>query len=251
MMTEDERAFEWLAGDPASGLLFLCDHASPAVPARYGDLGLGPDQFRRHIAYDIGAAALTRALAASFGAPAILGVWSRLLIDLNRGADDPTLVMAISDGALIPGNRHADAAEIADRIARYHAPYHAAVTAGIDAMIADAITPALISIHSFTPVWRGAARKWHTAILWDRDDRLAGPLLYAMRAEPDWIVGDNEPYSGALQGDTMETHGTKRGLPHALIEVRQDLIADEAGVARMTAALTRALRSALASAKIG
>jgi predicted N-formylglutamate amidohydrolase len=250
-MTEPHDAFESLAGDPASGLLFLCDHASNAIPPGYGTLGLPENEFHRHIAYDIGAAALTRALASSFGAPALLGRWSRLLIDLNRGADDPTLVMEVSDGAIIPGNRGAGPAEIARRAAAYHAPYHAAVAASIDAAIAAGHPPSLVSIHSFTPVWKGVPRKWQAAILWDRDDRLAGPLLAAMRAEPGWIVGDNEPYSGALEGDTMETHGTKRGLPHALIEVRQDLIADEAGVTHMARALERALRAALTAAGLG
>ena len=124
-------AFEAIAGRPGtSPLLFLCDHASNALPE--GGLGLEPALFSTHIAYDIGAAAVTRALAGAYGAPALLGRWSRLLIDLNRGADDPTLVMKLSDGSIIPGNRDADAAEVARRIADYHAPYHAAITAELD-----------------------------------------------------------------------------------------------------------------------
>jgi len=165
---------------PASGespLLFLCDHASNQLPAAYGSLGLKPDLFETHIAYDIGAAAVTRALAAAYGAAAVMGAWSRLLVDLNRGADDPTIVMKLSDGSIIPGNRDADAAEVARRIAAYHAPYHAAISAEIARIERTGQVPVLISMHSFTPSWRGVPRRWEMGVLWDRDGRLAGPLL--------------------------------------------------------------------------
>jgi len=246
--SDPETAFDCVPGAVAAPLVFLCDHASNAVPARYGDLGLGAEQFARHIAWDIGAGALTRALAAAFGAPAFLGRWSRLLVDLNRGAEDPTIVMRLSDGAIIPGNAGADAAEIAERIARYHRPYHRAIAAAIDASLGAGTAPTLVSMHSFTPAWKGDPRPWHVGILWDRDPRLAVPLLEAFRAEPGLVVGDNEPYHGALEDDTMWTHGTQRGLPHALIEIRQDLIETAAGVARMTDIVGRALRRALAQA---
>jgi predicted N-formylglutamate amidohydrolase len=119
-----EKGFEAISG--SGNVLFLCDHAANALPAAHGTLGLLPGLFHTHIAYDIGAAAVTRELAHRYGAPALLGVWSRLLIDLNRGADDPTIVMKLSDGSIIPGNRDADQGEVARRIAAYHAPYHAA-----------------------------------------------------------------------------------------------------------------------------
>src|SRR5882757_3962442 len=169
-----ENAFEAIAGrsDSESPLLFLCDHASNALPE--GGLGLDPRLLQTHIAYDIGAAAVTRALAAAYGAPALLGGWSRLLIDLNRGADDPTLVMKLSDGSIIPGNRDADAAEVARRIAAYHAPYHAAIGAELDRMGAKAV---IISMHSFTPSWKGRPRPWEVGVLYDRDTRLAAPLM--------------------------------------------------------------------------
>jgi predicted N-formylglutamate amidohydrolase len=142
-----------------SALLFLCDHASNAIPADYDRLGLAAPLFETHIAYDIGAAFVTRALAGAYGAAALLGNVSRLLIDLNRGADDPTLVMKLSDGSIIPGNRGADAAEVARRLERFHAPYHAAIRAQIARIGRQAI---LISIHSFTPpgkAWDGPG-KW-------------------------------------------------------------------------------------------
>lgn len=242
---EIEPAFEFIPGDDRVPLLFLCDHASNALPRAYGDLGLPPQQLTRHIAWDIGAADLTRRLAAEFGAPAFLGAWSRLLIDLNRGPDDPTIVMRISDGAAIPGNAKADAAEFARRIAHYHAPYHAAIKAAIDARVDAGLAPALISMHSFTPAWKSVPRPWHVGILWDRDDRIAKPLIRAFEAEPGIVVGDNEPYHGALEGDTLWTHGTARGLPHVLIEIRNDQLADEAGIAAMTQLVSRALRRAM------
>jgi predicted N-formylglutamate amidohydrolase len=228
----------------ATPLLFLCDHASNALPAAYGTLGLAPELFGTHIASDIGAAEVTRTLAGAFGAPAILGTWSRLLVDLNRGADDPTLVMKLSDGSLIPGNARIDAAETARRIADFHAPYHAAVAAEIAAMRMLGTLPVLVSMHSFTPVWKGWARPWEIGILWDRDGRLAKPLIAEFERD-GFVVGDNEPYDGELEGDTLYRHGTMLGLPHVLIEMRQDLIADatmaRAFAARLVPILTRAL----------
>jgi predicted N-formylglutamate amidohydrolase len=223
--------FERIEGPPESGVLIICDHASNALPPEYGSLGLGAEAFGRHIAYDIGAAGVTRGLARRLNAPAVLSTFSRLLIDPNRGADDPTLVMRLSDGALIPGNARIDQAEIDRRRERYWRPYRDAAAAEIDAMLAAGVTPAILSIHSFTPVWKGAPRPWHVALLWDLDARLARPLFDALGAERDLVVGDNEPYDGALEGDTMFDLGTARGLPHVLIEIRQDLIADEKGQA--------------------
>lgn len=211
-----ENAFEAITGN--GSILLLCDHASNALPP--GGLGLDASLLCTHIAYDIGAAAVTRALAKAYGAPALLGSWSRLLIDLNRGEDDPTLVMKLSDGSIIPGNRTADAGEVARRIARYHAPYHAAIDAELDRIGQGAV---LVSLHSFTPSWKGRPRPWEFGVLYDRDIRLAGPLM-ARLAEAGFAVGDNEPYSGALEGDTLWRHGTCRGLPHVLIEMRQDLV---------------------------
>jgi predicted N-formylglutamate amidohydrolase len=222
-------------------LLFLCDHAGNALPPGYDALGLAPELFRTHIAYDIGAAEVTRALAAAFGAPAVLGIFSRLLIDLNRGPDDPTLVMKLSDGSIIPGNRSVDAAELENRIARYHAPYHQAIAAEI----ARLKNLPLISIHSFTPAWKGEPRPWQVGVLWDQDRRLAGPLMTRL-AEAGFVVGDNEPYSGALEGDTLNLHGTKNGLPHVLIEIRQDLIGDEAAARAFAQTLAPIIKSALA-----
>jgi predicted N-formylglutamate amidohydrolase len=234
-----ENALEAIAGSVDSGLLFLCDHASNHLPD--GALGLDPALLQTHIAYDIGAAAVTRAMAKAYGAPAFLGAWSRLLIDLNRGADDPTIVMKLSDGSIIPGNRHADAAEVARRIAAFHAPYHAAIAAALEKMSKEA---AVISMHSFTPAWKGRPRPWEVGVLYDRDRRLADPLMARLR-EAGFNVGDNEPYSGALEGDTLYQHGTCRGLPHALIEMRQDLIASDVAAQAFALRLKPILDAAL------
>jgi len=238
-----ESAFEAVSG--TGSILFLCDHASNALPAGLDHLGLDPALFATHIAYDIGAAQVTRALAAAYGAPAVLGVWSRLLIDLNRGADDPTIVMKLSDGSLIPGNRHAGSDEIARRITAFHAPYHAAITRALDQMGPDAV---VISMHSFTPSWKGVPRKWDYGVLYDRDTRLALPLMRRLE-QAGFTVGDNEPYTGALEGDTLYKHGTQRGLPHVLIEMRQDLIGTPALAQEFAARLKPVLDMALADMK--
>jgi predicted N-formylglutamate amidohydrolase len=221
-------------------LLLLCDHASGALPPAYGGLGLEPALFATHIARDIGAAAVTSAWASHFRASAVLAAWSRLLIDLNRGEDDPTLVMKLSDGSIIPGNRNVDAAEIAGRIAQFHVPYHAAIAAEIVRLG----KPALVSVHSFTPVWKGQARPWEIGILWDRDDRLAAPLMRVLR-EAGFVVGDNEPYSGALENDTLNRHGAKNGLPHVLIEIRQDLVGNDGAAIAFAGRLRPLLAAAL------
>lgn len=222
--------FERIEGALDRGLLVICDHAANRFPPGYDALGLPREALERHIAYDIGAAWLTRRLAARLGAPAVLSTFSRLLIDANRGADDPTLVMRISDGALVPGNARIDAREVERRRDLYWAPYRAAVEATIGSMLATGEPPAILSIHSFTPVWRGAPRRWKVGVLWDNDPRLPQPLMDALAREDDLSadeIGDNEPYEGALPGDTINAVATARGLSNALIEVRQDLIADQ------------------------
>jgi predicted N-formylglutamate amidohydrolase len=242
-------AFEALPAALDSGALIICDHASNAIPPGYGTLGLPREALDRHIAYDIGAAEVTRALAAQLGAPAVLSTYSRLIIDPNRGLDDPTLVMRYSDGAIVPGNAYIDVAEIARRSARFWTPYRQEIAATVDAMIATGEPPALISIHSFTAVWRGVSRPWKIGVLWDRDGRIPKPLIEALLAEPGLCaddVGDNEPYDGALAGDTIDATATSRGLANALIEIRQDLIAERKNALVWAERIARLLRPILA-----
>lgn len=229
-------------GDLASGLLFLCDHASNTLPPEYGDLGLPAEAFRRHIAYDIGAAPLTRALAEALNAPAILTTWSRLLLDPNRGRDDPTLVMRLSDGQVVPGNHPISEDEIEARLKRFYDPYDEVIRDTLDRFAMARIVPIVISIHSFTPIWRGKARPWHIAMLHDADRRVADPLIAALGEDPTLVVGDNEPYDGALKGDTLYRHATRRGLPNVILEIRQDLIADDGGVRQWADRLAPILR---------
>jgi predicted N-formylglutamate amidohydrolase len=224
------QSFTRVEGRPGAGLLLLCDHASNHVPDQYGALGLRLEEFDRHIAYDIGAEAVTRGLARRLQAPALLTTFSRLLIDPNRGADDPTLIMKLSDGAIIPGNAHVSPEERAYRIMTFYQPYHDAIKDWIDRSLEQGIVPALLSIHSFTPVWRETPRPWHVGILWDRDARLPMPMINRLQLMSDLPVGDNEPYHGSLDGDTLNKHGTGRGLAHALVELRQDLVATKSGV---------------------
>ena len=225
------RPYRSIAGDLRTGLLILCDHAENAIPEPYGTLGLRPEDLNRHIAYDLGAASVTERLAELLDAPAVLSRFSRLLIDPNRGLDDPTLVMQISDGLVVPGNAGLDEAAVAARVTRYYAPYHQAIERAIDAAISAGKPPVIVSVHSFTQAWKGVARPWSVGVLWDKDPRLALPLIEGFRAIPGIVVGDNAPYTGQLKGDTLYRHGTGRGLAHALIEVRQDLILGSEGQA--------------------
>ena len=229
-----------VAGDPACGWLLLCDHARAALPAEHGDLGLPPVAFERHISHDIGAEALTRALARRLGAPAVMAGFSRLLIDPNRGEDDPTIVMRLSDGQVVPGNHPLPADVLARRIARFHRPYHEAIDAAIGHAMAAGVRPIIFSVHSFTPAWKGVPRPWHATMLYDRDDRLARCVIDALTGDPAFAraverqgaartFALNEPYDGALRGDTIHRHCTLRGLASGLIEVRQDLLAAEDG----------------------
>jgi predicted N-formylglutamate amidohydrolase len=225
-------SYEIVAGDITSGAIVIADHASSVMPPEFAHLGMPAHELQRHIAYDIGVEWLTRAMAARLGAPAVLSRFSRLLIDPNRGDDDPTLVMRLSDGAVVPGNARIGEADVRQRMERFSLPYHAAVASVIDTMNGAGMIPAVISIHSFTPWMKGIDRPWHVGVLWDSDPRLAVPLIELLRSDTTIITGDNEPYDGALQGDSMSRHCIRRGIAHVLIEVRQDLIAVEADAIR-------------------
>jgi len=214
---------ERIAGDDPR-ILLICDHASAAVP-RDIDLGIAPGLLTRHIAIDIGAAPLTRTLAAQLDAPAILATVSRLVIDLHRQPDHPRLIPETSDGHPVPGNIGADRFA---RIARFHAPYHRALAAEIVRQ-----RPQLIaSIHSFTPKLEegGTDRPWQIGILSNRDRRTADAIIPMLEAR-GIVTGDNEPYSGRLLNATLNRHAEAAGIPSVAIEVRNDLIADARGVA--------------------
>jgi predicted N-formylglutamate amidohydrolase len=243
----EEESYSILPGRADRGLVILCDHAGNSLPEEYGTLGLPAEQLRRHIAYDIGVAPIVRALAAEFDAPAVITRFSRLLIDPNRGRDDPTLIMRLSDGAVIPGNRQLDAAERERRVERYYEPYHQAIARVIDQCLETGRPPVLLSIHSFTESWKEFTRPWHVGVLWGDDDRLAKPLLDGFYAEGDLIVGENEPYAGQLVGDCLWQHGAQRGLTNAIVEIRQDLIRDAAGQAAWCRRICRVMEKVLSN----
>jgi predicted N-formylglutamate amidohydrolase len=214
------------------GLVLIADHARRELPEEYGDLGLPAGEFDRHIAYDIGVEDVTRRLAAALGVPAVIAGFSRLLIDPNRGEDDPTLIRQLYDGTVVPGNYPIAAEERERRLDRFYRPYHDAVGAMIKSVAqASGRAPFIFSVHSFTPAMQGHVRPWHVGVLWDLDDRAALPLIGMLSEDPTLVVGDNEPYDGALRGDTMFRHAIVNGFAHALIEIRQDLIADGLGAA--------------------
>ena len=217
-------------GDPTYAMVLIGDHARRALPAAHGTLGLPAHEFERHIAYDIGVEGVIRCLARRLNAPAAMAGFSRLLIDPNRGEDDPTLIRQLYDGTVVPGNYPMSAGELEERLERYYRPYRAGVAELIaDVERASGRAPFIVSIHSFTPQMQGVKRPWQVGVLWDRDPRGPQPLLEALRADLSLVVGDNEPYDGALRGDMMFTYAIRPGFAHVLIEIRQDLIADAGG----------------------
>jgi predicted N-formylglutamate amidohydrolase len=243
------QAYHIDGADRQSRWVITCDHASNHVPIEVagGDLGLPAEDMARHIAFDPGAAGVARALAQALDAPSIYADFSRLVIDPNRGEDDPTLLMKLYDGSIIPANRTADSAEVARRLELYHRPYHRALAD----LIAAREAPILVAIHSFTRAFVGRPpRPWHVGVLYAGDTRLAYPLLARLNAEEDLCVGDNQPYSGHLPGDSMDRHGSQPGHPHVLIELRNDLIETQAQQAAWGTRLARLLDAALANAEV-
>ena len=223
-------AYQVHGADRPGRFLITCDHASNAVPPMIadGDLGLPEREMQRHIAYDVGAAELTRRLAERLDSPAILSTFSRLVIDPNRGEDDPTLLMRLYDGTVIPANKSADAAERRRRLERLHRPYHAALAR----LAARHPARCLCAVHSFTPQLRGRPpRPWQIGILYSHRDARLGPAMVAACRAEGWITGENQPYSGHLDGDSIDRHALSHGRPNMLIEIRNDLIRTEQGQA--------------------
>lgn len=233
------KPFEILKGSLKTGLVLIADHAGRQLPPEYGTLGLPLDEFDRHIAYDIGVEAVTRDLAQLLNAPAVLANFSRLLIDANRSEDDPTLIRQIYDRTTIPGNLNVDFIERNHRLNHFFRPYQNAVRQTIDEVWAtNSRPPLIVSMHSFTPqLGNGGKRPWHIGLLSDADRRATDALLDRLANQTDLIIGDNEPYDGALKGDTLYVQASARGIAHVLIEIRQDLIANEAGASLWAAQL--------------
>jgi predicted N-formylglutamate amidohydrolase len=239
-------AFHILGEDRPGRWLVTCDHASNRVPdwVGGGDLGIAAEDMARHIAWDVGAAGLAQALGAALDSPVVMSDFSRLVIDPNRGEDDPTLVMKLYDGTIIPANRHIDAAGVQLRLDRLYRPYHDAL-ARLAGRRPDVV---IVAIHSFTPCLKGRApRPWQVGVLYSHlDERLSRLLIDRLMAEPDLCVGDNEPYSGHLPGDAIDRHALQPGRLNTLIEVRNDLIGTEADQRAWAARLAAILQAAMA-----
>jgi predicted N-formylglutamate amidohydrolase len=222
-------------------LLLLCDHASRRIPAALGTLGLDPPALRCHLAWDIGAAAMTERLAESRQATAVLAGYSRLVVDCNRQLLDPQAFLEYGDGIVVAGNRGLVAADREARAREIFWPYHEAIGAQLQRLRAGGRQPAVLSIHSFTPVLNRISRPWEVGILWDKDPRVPEFLIRELR-RAGLNVGDNEPYSGRGPQDfTIDYHAEAAGLPHAGVEIRQDLIDDERGVREMAALFEKIL----------
>jgi predicted N-formylglutamate amidohydrolase len=230
-----------------SVVFIACDHAGRRMPRRLGTLGLAEPDLSRHIAWDIGAWGVSLKLAAALDACAIGQTYSRLAIDCNRQPSVLSSIPEISESTPIPGNVGVTAAEREARRVAIHAPYHEALGKALAARRAAGRPTMLLAMHSFTPVYKGVARPWHAGVLFNRDDRIARAMLELLRAEPGLVVGENEPYAVSDATDyTVPVHAEPHHIPHVELEVRQDLIADEAGEAYWAALLTRLLPIACA-----
>jgi predicted N-formylglutamate amidohydrolase len=243
----DPRPVELVNADARSAFVLACEHAGRAVPERLGDLGVSPADMDRHIAYDRGAEEVSRNLSKRLDAPLVLQRYSRLVIDCNRPSTAPDCFPEISDGTPIPANAGLAAADRQRRLDEIHRPFHQALAALLDRRAAAGATPILVAVHSFTPRLAGGAdRHWQLGVLSNRDRRFAERFLAAFQARnPDIPSAHNEPYVvDDLSDYTIPVHGEARGLPHVLIEIRNDLIADAAGQARWAGLIADALTAA-------
>ena len=226
--------------------LLVADHASPYFPASMNQLGLADWVLEKHAACDLGSADLARALADELDAQLVLAGFSRLLVDPNRKLNDPSAFPEISDGIAIPGNIDLSDHDKTLRVQSFFKPYHDKITERINGFHSRGIVPAVISVHTCTPVFDRVVRPWHIGIMWDTDPRIPVPLMQNLEAAGDICIGDNEPYSGKHPHDfTVDYHAEPHGLPHVGIEVRQDLVSDDDGAKHWAAVLARSLSGIL------
>lgn len=239
----------WAAG--GSPFLLAADHAGKRLPRRLGDLGIPAAELDRHIGWDIGIWGVTTRLAELLRTVAIGQGYSRLVIDCNRNPAWASAVPEVSESTAIPGNAGLSAAAWAARVAEIHAPYHAALAGAVRARLAAGRPLLFVAMHSFTPVYKGVSRPWHAGVLHDVEDARSRPLADAMldllRAEPGLVVGDNEPYVLAATSDhSVPTHAQANGVRYLELEIRQDLIAGEAGQGEWAERLARLIPAAWA-----
>lgn len=245
LLHADEPSPVEVVGAERSGLfVVLCDHAGQALPRALGNLGLTAAELESHIAWDIGAAGVARRLAHELDAPLFLQRYSRLVIDCNRPLTAPDSIPVQSGGIAIPGNEGLTSLQAEARAEAIFGPYHARISD----LLAQRSHYLLVTVHSFTPELYGQRRPFHAGVLYEQDTRLAAPLLSLLRDEPGLIVGDNEPYRASAATDyAIIEHGERRGAPYVELEVRQDLVADEAGQAAWAKRFARLLSRASAT----
>jgi predicted N-formylglutamate amidohydrolase len=228
-----------------SPLVIVADHAGNYLPRRLQNLGLGEADLERHIAWDIGVGAVCRLIGDKLDAVVIRQNYSRLAIDCNRMPGSETSIVEVSERTTVPGNIGLGKAQIEARIREIFQPYHDRIAGELERRRRAGLATALIAMHSFTPVFKRVARPWHVGVLYNRDPRLAHILMDLLRREQGLVVGDNEPYSVTDASDyTIPVHGEQRRLHHVAIEIRQDLIGDEAGQIRWAALFARLLPQA-------
>lgn len=231
--------------------VIACEHASNRLPRALGGLGLSQADLQRHIAWDPGAADVADGLAARLGGDLLKQRFSRLAIDCNRSPERPDAIAELSEDTVIPGNIGLTDEARADRVAMLWAPFHAALEELLDRRRRARRPTALVTVHSFTPIYRGVARPWHVGIISTDERRLADSVLAALRRDPTLVVGDNEPYSARDNVDyTIRRHGRDRGLPHVMIEIRNDLLRAAKDIATWTELLTDALIDGAADREI-
>jgi predicted N-formylglutamate amidohydrolase len=227
----------------SSPFLFTCDHYGRLLPKKLGDLGLPESELTRHIAWDIGIAGVAERLAELLDAHLVAQLYSRLVIDCNRPPGVASSIPRLSEATIIPGNEALSHDEAGQRRREIFDPYHARIKAVIDQRLRAQQPTVLVSLHSFTPVYAGAARPWHIGTLYHRGRMLPQLLLKALRAEGDLVVGDNKPYAVSDVTDyTIPVHAEARGLINTGIEIRQDLIEDLAGQQQWAERLARIFR---------
>lgn len=228
-----------------SAFFLTCDHAANRIPESLANLGLDSAHLERHIAWDIGAAGVSRHLARQLDATLVLQNYSRLVIDCNRPRDSDQLIPRLSENTEIPGNEAVDDSERRVRHDAIFDPYHGTISDLLDRRVQQQRPTAFVAIHSFTPVYLGDERPWHIGVLYDNDRRMAAPILDHIEADGDVAAGDNEPYRIDHNDYGIPVHGEGRGLPHVLIEIRQDLIATPRGQEKWAARLASLLSKAL------
>ena len=242
----DPSPFQVFNAFSKTAYVITIDHASCAIPAVLGDLGVSEKDLKRHIAYDIGALEIGKYLSKSLDSVAIASGFSRLVVDVNRFPNDPTAFLEVSDNVVIPGNANLTDTDRQQRLHSIFWPYHVEIWRQINQRRYHTQKIAYLNIHTCTDQMNGQFRPWEIGVLWDRDQSISAPLIEVLRKQTDLCIGDNKPYSGASpKGYSVATHAEFFQFPHVTIEVRQDLVQTSKGIARFSDILTKAFQAIL------